>query len=98
MDCKHIGVKLLSEILLTQFDGLVQDCSISSANALEIRQSCTKPRIHFCVYATGYGGVNICWSDETLTYGGPNKMVDILLMAFSNALFLRGVLYFFIEI
>ena len=26
-------------------DGLVQDCSISIANALEILQSCTKPSI-----------------------------------------------------
>ena len=26
-----------------QVDGLVQDCSISIANALEILQSCTKP-------------------------------------------------------
>ena len=28
-------------------DGLVQDCSISSSNALEILQSCTKPSIWF---------------------------------------------------
>ena len=28
-------------------DGLVQDYSISSANALEILQSCTKPSISF---------------------------------------------------
>ena len=27
------------------FDGLVQDCSISIANALEILQSCIKPSI-----------------------------------------------------
>ena len=27
-------------------DGLVQDCSISIANALEILQSCTKPSIY----------------------------------------------------
>ena len=29
-------------------DGLVQDCSISSANALEILQSCTEPSISGC--------------------------------------------------
>ena len=29
------------------FDGLVQDCSISIANAMEILQSCTKPSIWF---------------------------------------------------
>ena len=34
--------------LLTAFniDGLVQDCSISSASAMEILQSCTKPSIY----------------------------------------------------
>ena len=31
-------------------DGLVQDCSISIANALEILQSCTKPSI--CIMMT----------------------------------------------
>ena len=32
---------------LTHFDGLVQDCSNSTANALELLQSCTKPSIWF---------------------------------------------------
>ena len=33
-------------------DGLVQDCSISIANAMEILQSCTKPSASFiCSYA-----------------------------------------------
>ena len=30
-------------------EGLVQDCIISSASALEILQSCTKPMIHWCI-------------------------------------------------
>ena len=30
-------------------DGLVQDCSISIFNALEILQSCTKPSIWYCL-------------------------------------------------
>ena len=39
-----------TEIILTlqvppDIDGLVQDCSISNALALEILQSCTKPSI-----------------------------------------------------
>ena len=29
-------------------DGLVQDCSNSIANALELLQSCTKPSIWYC--------------------------------------------------
>ena len=37
-------VSFLSDLLLKiHFDGLVQDCSISIANTLEIRQYCTKP-------------------------------------------------------
>ena len=30
-------------------DGVVQDCSNSIANALELLQSCTKPSIHICI-------------------------------------------------
>ena len=33
-------------ISLSYLDGLVQDCSNSIANALELLQSCTKPLIH----------------------------------------------------
>ena len=34
-------------------DGLVQDCSISIANTLDILQSCTKPlmRLLCCIYS-----------------------------------------------
>ena len=34
-----------SDVIHHYFDGLVQDCSISSALAMEILQSCTKPSI-----------------------------------------------------
>ena len=39
-------------------DGLVQDCSNSTANALELLQSCTKPSIYglwnvFCTICSG---------------------------------------------
>ena len=38
------GTQLYTGLLwLLQINGLVQDCSISTANALEILQSCTKP-------------------------------------------------------
>ena len=33
------------DILILYFNGLVQDCSISIANALEILQSCTEPSV-----------------------------------------------------
>ena len=36
-----------------QIDGLVQNCSISSANALEILQFCTKP-LRYSVVEQGY--------------------------------------------
>ena len=35
-------------MLETQMDGLVQDCNISIANALDIMQSCTKPWRYSC--------------------------------------------------
>ena len=38
-------VRIRGIITKLQFDGLVQDCSISSALAMEILQSCTKPSI-----------------------------------------------------
>ena len=31
------------QVLIWHIDGLVQDCSISIANALELLQSCAKP-------------------------------------------------------
>ena len=37
-------------ILMAPSDGLVQNCSISSAWALEIQQSCTKPMVYFHCY------------------------------------------------
>ena len=36
----------LIEMIEDHFDVLVQDCSNSTANALELLQSCTKPLIH----------------------------------------------------
>ena len=39
-------------LLQLHINGLVQDCSISIANALEILQSCTEPSIHPVRYKT----------------------------------------------
>ena len=41
---------LVQTILKLHFDGLVQDCSISIANALEILQSCAKPLMWYNGY------------------------------------------------
>ena len=36
--------------MVQYFDGLVQDCSVSIANALDILQSCAKPSIlWYCI-------------------------------------------------
>ena len=43
----------LAILLNSCIDNLVQDCSISIANALEILQSCTKPSTYF-VYPKYY--------------------------------------------
>ena len=40
-------------------NGLVQDCSSSSANALELLQSCTKPLICFLSLAEIFIGWNL---------------------------------------
>ena len=42
----------LAQMLNEYLDGLVQDCSNSIANALELLQSCTKPSI--CSAALSY--------------------------------------------
>ena len=38
-------MKGCQNVQYTQFDGLVQDCSISIANALEMLQSCAEPLV-----------------------------------------------------
>ena len=40
--------KDISSLSPDYIDGLVQDCSSSTANALELLQSCTKPSIFTC--------------------------------------------------
>ena len=39
-------VSIILHFSMQNIDGLVQDCSNSIANALELRQSCTKPSIY----------------------------------------------------
>ena len=39
----------IHNIIYKHFDGLVQDCSNSSALAMELLQYCTKPSIYTCV-------------------------------------------------
>ena len=41
---------LICSSLWLHIDGFVQDCSISSALAMEILQTCTKPSIYLCTY------------------------------------------------
>ena len=41
-----------TETPVSHIDGLVQDCSNSSANALELPQSCTKPSVDICLSIT----------------------------------------------
>ena len=39
---------------LSNIDGLVQDCSNSIANALELLQSCTKPSMYNDIYVPAF--------------------------------------------
>ena len=58
------------QTLLHNFDGLVQDCSISIALAMEILQSCTKPSICITVMSLMWlvtsNGVTavLCWATD----------------------------------
>ena len=49
-----------SQLVKNDIDGLVQDCSISIVNALEIPQSCAKPSIY--PIKSAYGPVVVCFS------------------------------------
>ena len=49
--CVHI-LKLIKTLMKTHVDGFVQDCSNSTANALELLQSCTKPSIYVSLSAS----------------------------------------------
>ena len=55
-DCEHSATWMLGWIVfgktISYIDGLVQDCSISIANALEILQFCTKATICTCLVTT----------------------------------------------
>ena len=80
-------------------DGLVQDCSISIGNALEILQFCTKPLIYDKAWdisskQEGYGCLHasphlFLWQDVSLvnllTHFSLDKMATILQITFSNA-------------
>ena len=44
--CSHVSLSYAQQNNIHDIDGLVQDCSISIANILEILQSCTKPSIY----------------------------------------------------
>ena len=55
-----VGIWLKNQDVLELYNQvLVQDCSISSALALEILQSCTKPLIWTVIYWTFCSGRNI---------------------------------------
>ena len=47
-------------------DGLVQDCINSSANALELLQSCIKPLIYFSLIALAFNIFTYTFADQSL--------------------------------
>ena len=46
---------------ICHFDGLVQDCSNSSALAMELLQSCAKPSIHGVLVIEKEGNIHCFW-------------------------------------
>ena len=53
------SLKLCYILGVLHLDGLVQDCSNSSALALELLQSCTKPLIYFVMMKTNSGYLDL---------------------------------------
>ena len=55
----------MSRLDIDFIDGLVQDCSNSSALAMELLQSCTKPSIFTTMFLAGHVGSReqMSWSN-----------------------------------
>ena len=58
-------------------DGLVEDCSNSIANALELLQSCTKPLISFDMVCNKSLDTNIWWDDSDLSVFSPGLILGL---------------------
>ena len=74
--------------LKAYFDGLVQDCSISIALAMEILQSCTKPSIwHMHLILEAYESYSgMCFSQPVVVVRASiwcNKKITIVTFTFS---------------
>ena len=58
------------------FDGIVQNCSNSIANALEILQSCTKPLIRRCdENVSHFIQTSMCWLLSCASFAPPHHHV-----------------------
>ena len=67
---------LIDDIALGYIDGLVQDCSNSSALAMELLQSCTEPSIWLCVIWCHAYAVHLCgWKWKFLMQCSENPVV-----------------------
>ena len=73
---------------MIHIDGLAQDCSISSANALEILQSCTKPLIHRTQHCGDWGRTKITeWTHKRHPISRPHgRVMGCLLWGFEMKL------------
>ena len=69
------GTIYIGNHIQCSFDGLVQDCSNSIANALELLQYCIKPSISFQWYAL-YIPQQINTYDTLLCFGLVSHLVD----------------------
>ena len=85
----HSAVK--SDFMQNYFDGLVQGCSSSIANALELLQSCTKPLI-FYPQCDQYTCPSFALSTQNHTKGSARLDISIYLSlpSFQNVAFLNA--------
>ena len=73
---QYLSVVLMLTFFLTyNIDGLVQDCSNSIANTLELLQSCTKPSIClWCMRPCAYNKATKACMTDTETYIKPRAL------------------------
>ena len=65
-------------------DGLVQDCSISNANALEILQYCTKPSIYSCDLMTNsFIMMDEGWTDYLIMGAMASQIISLTIVSSS---------------
>ena len=94
---RHVHKWEVGHYLGANIDGLVQDCSNSSALAIELLQSCTKPLIYsvqaWCIMqASLHGYFSRLWKSDSWTLNNVlNVRTSIILCSFLQSFHSRKI-------